>query len=351
MSLREETQALNSLTLQTIGNLLGLHLPSKGMARCPLPDHDDSKPSFEVRGGGRRWVCYRCDRRGGAIDLVMAIRGLRFPEAKRWLAENSGMMAPIRARGAALHGARAEPVGTLAGGSDAPETAADKELYAALLARAPLMSSGRNYLNGRSLADATIARFSIGQMPDLAAIRDLVGHFGFERIETAGLFTRKSTPEHYWPIFPPGSLLFPYVEARSIVYIQARLFDEGDHGSRWRNLNHRRRRLYNADVLALPVIRRVAICEGAIDVLSAAQLGFDAIGLIGVSARLTDTEIMALRGRQVDLLLDWDTAGEARAVTLRKELARFGVAATRKTRPSPSATDVNDFLREVSGPT
>ncbi len=348
MGLKEETQALNSLTVKSVGNLLGFRLPAKGMARCPLPSHEDVNPSFEVRGGGSRWICYGCDRRGGAIDLVMEVRGLSFPDAKRWLSQtiNFGDRG-INSQRFVFRRRKATIPASLA--SEEIETAPDHEVYATFLSHAPLEVSGRQYLQQRGLNDETIARFGIGQTPGVEAIRTLIDRFGFARVEAAGLLTQKSTPHRFWPIFPRESLLFPYFEAEAIAYLQARLISDQAEGSRWRNLNHRRRRLYNADVLACLNIRRVSICEGAIDVLSATQLGRDAVGLIGVSGRLSVAELTALRGRQVDLLLDWDTAGEKRATTLLRELRRFGIAATRKARPSPSANDVNDYLREVSG--
>ena len=120
-------------------------------------------------------------------------------------------------------------------------------------------------------------------------------------------------------------------------------FDKSD---RWRNLNHRHRRIYNTDVLRNSGIGRVAICEGVLDVLSSTQLGLEAIGFIGVSATLSESEKISLRGKQVDILLDWDDAGEKRATVLRDDLARYGVFATRKTAPRSGAKDVNDYLRE-----
>lgn len=347
---REDTTILNSLSLQVVGHLLGLKLPAQGMIRCPFAGHEDSKPSFEVRSAGRRWICYGCNLSGGAIDLVMTVQSTPFAEAKRWLAEKTGMPM-VGSRRAAVR--RIRPATTQAPrpsiGDDTSEAAPDHELYAALLAHAPLQTSGRDYLRGRSLTDEIITRFSIGQMPEAEAIRELIRLFGFARVEAAGLLTHKSRPERPWPIFPQGALLFPYFETASIVLLQARLISGPIEGGRWRNLNHRRRRIYNADILARPDVLRVAICEGAIDVLSAAQLGQEAVGLIGVSAGLSNAQLVRLRGKQVDLLLDWDKAGEKRASAMLKEMRRFGIAATRKNRPSASAKDVNDFLREVSG--
>lgn len=348
MGAREDTQALNSLKLAEVSKFLGIKLPEKGMTRCPLPGHKDDTPSFEVRPQGNRWVCYGCDKKGGAIDLVMVCHGLPFLEAKRWLTEksslgnSSGSYMVSRSARQSSH-PQAEPSLNCTSVVESPP---DHELYGRLLTQAQLRDTGAAYLQARGLSDAILARFAIGQMPGISIVRDLIAAFGFARIEVSGLLTKQSTPDRYWPIFPEGALLFPYFEAKKIAYFQARTMDDIVRGSRWRNLNHRRRRVYNIEILSDTSIRRVAICEGAIDVLSAAQLGCEALGLIGVTAKLSNTEIISLRNKRVDLLLDWDDPGEKRAMTLRKELSRFGVAATRKSAPLNGAKDVNEYLRK-----
>lgn len=351
MGARDDTEALNGLKVRAVGELLGVKLPNAGMSRCPLPHHEDSTPSFEVRGGGLRWICYGCSHSGGAIDLVKSFHGMTFLQAKHWLAEKSGLSNPRQAREREAMAITPRPRATVL--ADIPnaekETSPDYVLYAALLAKAPLRRAGSDYLHGRGFKDAIIANFEIGQMPSTAVVRSLVAEFGFARVEAAGLLTKSSTPTNYWPIFPEGALLLPYMEAGRVSYFQARIVDDRANNNRWRNLNHRRRRLYNVDVLSNPDIKCVAICEGVMDVISACQLGHEAIGLIGITAGLSPAEMISLRGRQVDLLLDWDLPGERRAATLRKELARFGVAATRKSAPPCGAKDVNDYLREGNG--
>ena len=348
MGARDETDALNRLMVRAVGDLLDVKLPTTGMARCPLPGHEDVTPSFEVRRNGLRWICYGCNQSGGAIDLVKSFHGMTFLEAKRWLAEKSGLGTTGWTR---QHGpAVSKPRTPAAVPADMPiaveETPPDHALYAALLAKAPLLRAGEDYLHGRGFRDSVIARFKIGQMAGMGVVRSLVAEFGFARVEAAGLLSRSSTRDRYWALLPEGALLFPYIESGRITYFQARILDDGVKRDRWRNLNHRRRRLYNADVLSNPQIRRVSICEGAMDVISATQMGHEAIGLIGITARLSPAEIISLRGRQINLLLDWDPPGEQRAAALRKELARFGVAATRKSAPPSGAKDVNDYLRE-----
>jgi DNA primase len=347
MRARESTQKLNGLTLDIVGNLLGIKLPAKGMARCPLPNHDDGTPSFEVRHQGRRWVCYACDLSGGAIDLVMAYNGMEFMEAKKWLAEKSGYYGSSeRSFRRTRHSKTIIQPPHSENDAATDETPPDHNVYKELLVRSPLRETGIKYLQNRGLSKPVIDRFSIGQMPNFNAIQEFVGEAGFDRIRTSGLLTKQSTPDRFWPILPPTAILFPFFEDGKISYFQSRGIDDSDKSNRWRNLNHRRRRIYNIDALKSSSIGRIAICEGVLDALSSIQLGCEAIGFIGVSATLSESEMTSLRGKQVDLLLDWDDAGEKRASELRNELARFGVAATRKTAPRSGAKDVNDFLRE-----
>lgn len=348
MGAKESTQALNRLTLETVGNLLGIKLPTKGMVRCPLPNHEDGTPSFEVRPGGRRWVCYACNLSGGAIDFVMAYHGTEFMVAKNWLIQKGGYYIEGNKRysPSPRHLKVQTQSQSLENEVATDEPPPDHKLYKGLLERAPLRESGLTYLQGRGISKPIIDRFSVGQMPGTAVIQELVRDFGFDRVKTSGLLTKQSVPSRFWPILPQDAVLFPYFEDGEITYFQARGLNDTDKGNRWRNLNHRRRRIYNIDILRNSSVRRLAICEGVLDALSSTQLGCEAIGFIGVSATLSESEMISLRGKQVDLLLDWDDAGEKRATALRKDLARFGVFATRKTAPRSGAKDVNDYLRE-----
>ena len=85
------------------------------------------------------------------------------------------------------------------------------------------------------------------------------------------------------------------------------------------------------------------------DTLSAVELGIYAIGLLGVSANLLKDDIKKLKGKNVDILLDWDSSGNSRASQLQNDLKRYGIVSTRKLRPSDTASDLNEFLIEIRG--
>ena len=51
------------------------------VARCPLPDHEDSDPSFTVYPETNSWFCYGCLRGGDVIELARFAWGYDKPEA------------------------------------------------------------------------------------------------------------------------------------------------------------------------------------------------------------------------------------------------------------------------------
>ena len=72
--------------------LTGEQVPSSGVIRCPLPDHDDRTPSFKVYDDPERgWYCFGCHRAGriyefGSALLGLGTRGDEFLELRRRLA-------------------------------------------------------------------------------------------------------------------------------------------------------------------------------------------------------------------------------------------------------------------------
>src|SRR4051812_10846531 len=57
---------------------------------CPIPPHEDHNPSFCVDPGRGSWKCWGCGEHGDAIDLVMRLRRLTFPEAIKFLLGDAG---------------------------------------------------------------------------------------------------------------------------------------------------------------------------------------------------------------------------------------------------------------------
>lgn len=338
MNFRDVTASLNQIPIQQAGQWVGISaLPRFGSLRCPFPDHLDKSPSFVIRRCGLRWKCYACDRSGGTIDFVRFYRQIDFREAKQWLfdrAENPRTAAAVR-----RVGVRPLPEATLVPASDKTDT----EVYEAFLASCPLEAAGRAYLHLRAFTDATIDHFRVGQVPAGDLGRQLATTFGFRRLMASGLLSARSTPDNLRLAFRSGYLVFPILEAGKVVSLQARQTGTASGGPKYVYLTGKRPRTYNLDVLSTSA-RQIAICEGIPDTMSAHQLGFSAIGLLGVSNALHLDEISRLKGKRVIFLLDWDENGEKKSQSLRSELTAHGIVCLRKSKPSPDVKDLNEYL-------
>ena len=227
---------------------------------------------------------------------------------------------------------------------------ADSTLYQRLLALCPLKSSATQYLLQRAISAKTISQFKVGQVSDSkSTAARLIDEFGYTRADEAGVLFRDKWKRSVRLIFPNHSLVFPFLDHGRIIYMQARSLQHQSPGRKWWNLVARPRQIFNVDALSSKAAERIAICEGVIDTMSAVEFDYTAFGILGIHMRLAVNQLHELRGKEVHILLDWDSPGEAAAITLQQELARYGIHSVRKTRPSPRANDLNDYLREQRG--
>ncbi len=172
----------------------------------PCPFHDDKNPSLCVTPGKREWRCFGCGEHGDAATLVMKLRGVSFPEAVRWLAEQAGIATastssrprPLAASGnsAPLKGPRPPaavwkvspqgivepwPSSSLTAGTPCKAARTPAEQFSGLpLADAsklvedaavriwtPEGADALAYLKGRGLTEDTIRRHRLGWTPDV----------------------------------------------------------------------------------------------------------------------------------------------------------------------------------------
>jgi DNA primase len=332
---------LKALPIAKVAADLGVKLPPNGRGRCPLPGHEDRTPSFALRFTTNSFRCFACARSGSVIDLVMWIEGKEFADACRWLRARYLGAVPGGAVAAKRRShVRQAPLGRHATASVIAEQA-DPEVFGWLLDIAPLASSGRAYLNGRAIGDATLAHFRVGQVGDRQALYHAgVRRFGEARLQRCGLIkVQRWGPQL---VFPSGYLLFPFLTAGIVSYLQARRADNGTD-FRWACPVGVVPPVFNMDALD-PQVSTVLICEGITDVLSAHELGRAAIGVLGTSARIDDKVLARLKQYNVVVLGDADVPGQAFSAKLVALLARRGITAV--TRPLPAGcNDINDYLR------
>lgn len=62
---------------------------------CPMPNHEDSSPSFGVNTTDNKYNCFGCGQTGDVIKLVQQVEGLNFVEAIQRLSNYAGIDVEI----------------------------------------------------------------------------------------------------------------------------------------------------------------------------------------------------------------------------------------------------------------
>jgi DNA primase len=122
---------------------------------CPF--HNEKTPSFTVSDEKGFFHCFGCGAHGDVVGFVMRSEGVSFPEAVERLAREAGLPLPVSSP---EERERAERQSTLV---SALETAA--AWYEHQL-KTPAGRVAFDYLRGRGLTEATIARFRLGYAPE-----------------------------------------------------------------------------------------------------------------------------------------------------------------------------------------
>ena len=152
---------------------------------CPF--HGEKTASFSVHATRQFFHCFGCGVSGDVFSFVQKIENITFPEAVRMVAQKMGIPLPKAAYSTPGEAKEARLRGQLL---DVHDRAA--AFFQECLKR-PEGARAREYLLGRGLDEATIARFRIGFAPDSGfLLRDrLKTEFSEELLRESGLFSWK----------------------------------------------------------------------------------------------------------------------------------------------------------------
>jgi DNA primase len=298
-------------------------------------DGKDTNPSLVFFPDSNRYKCFACGVRGDAIDLVRAVRGLRFQEALAWL----NAKFPHAAAAGLAFNPQVDSKPPASKAFSVPDERA-VEVYAALYAKcyevAPFTPAGE-YLIGRGLDLDLANEYLVGELYNPQEAREALGEkFSIDQIRAAGLVSRAGNF-----LFARHPLLFFYFNDGYPVYIQGRDIT-GNATCKELSLSGLCSPVpYNAALIATQP-ERVCLCEGCIDTLSALQMGYPAVGVPGVRGFRPEWFTNFQGISQIDILFDNDTAGQQAAVELKSLFLQRGQKA-KILRPR-NVNDMNDLL-------
>jgi DNA primase len=154
---------------------------------CPF--HAEKTPSFSVHVTRQFYHCFGCGASGDVFAFVQKVENITFPEAVRLIAQKLGVPMP---KASFSNPQEAREANLRMALLDVHERAA--EFFRQCL-RQSEGAFAREYLRGRGLDEAAIARFRIGYAPDSGfLLRDVLRReFDEELLRESGLFSWKES--------------------------------------------------------------------------------------------------------------------------------------------------------------
>ncbi len=278
---------------------------------CPF--HNEKSPSFSVSPTKQFYHCFGCGAHGSAISFLMEHSGLTYVDAIEDLARSAGLVVPHEERRPQDIAKQKQALAL----SEVMGPAAD--WYKQQLKITP---RAVEYLKNRGLSGEIAKRFNLGYAPDAwQGLETVFGSYGEDTLAhvlvEAGLIIQ-SEAKRYDRF--RDRIMFPIRNTKGqVIAFGGRILDKGEP----KYLNSPETPLFSkGNTLyglfeARQAIRDkgyVIVCEGYMDVVALAQLGF-ANGVATLGTACTPNHVRSLM-RQADRIVfsfDGDLAGQRAA--------------------------------------
>ena len=298
-----------SVTLKKAGsNLQGL---------CPF--HQEKSPSFTVSETKQFYHCFGCGAHGTAISFLMEYAVLTFVDAIEELAKSVGLTVP-------------QQLGDTAKASDQQQSIALIQVMEKIMTwyQEQLKKNQRpvQYLKNRGLSGEVAKRFSLGYAPDeWQNFTDVVGSYEDESIanvlaQTGMMVQGESDGSMRVKRFDRfrDRIMFPIRSLKGqIIGFGGRVIDKGDPkylNSPETVLFKKGQTLYGL-FEARKFIREkgfVLVCEGYMDVVALAQMGFpNAVATLGTACTDHHIQLLLRHTDRIVFSFDGDSAGRKAA--------------------------------------
>ena len=285
---------------------------------CPF--HSEKSPSFSVSPTKQFYHCFGCGAHGSAISFLMEYSGLGYVDAIEDLARSAGLDVPREER-TANDVARQQQAMAL---SEVMSSAAD--WY-----RQQLKGNTRavEYLKGRGLTGEIAKRYSLGYAPDgWHGLEAVFGAYSNDEVAQTllegGLLIQSELSEGGQPVKRydrfRDRIMFPIRNPKGqTIGFGGRILDQGEPkylNSPETPLFSKGNTLYGLFEArqAIRAQEYVLVCEGYMDVVALAQLGFpNAVATLGTACTANHVRMLLRQTDKVVFSFDGDSAGQRAA--------------------------------------
>ena len=308
---------------------------------CPF--HGEKTASFSVSPDKGIYYCFGCHKGGGAINFMMEVEGLSYPDAVRALAKRAGMEVPEdeqyqsryrqQERLWALHKEAARFF--------------HSQLYA------PVGKEALAYAFGRGMSKSILTTFGVGYAPDSwdALVKAMKAKgYTEEELKESGLVSISQKNGNIFDRFR-DRLMFPIIDVRgNVIGFGGRIIKKDSDAAKYLNspetlIFNKRKNLFGLNLAKKSKAGSLILVEGNIDVVSLHQYGFDnAIASLGTSLTEEQAALMTRYTDQIILIYDGDKAGQNATQRAIPILEKAGLQV--KVLQLKDAKDPDEFLKK-----
>ena len=304
---------------------------------CPF--HGEKTASFSVAPDKGIYYCFGCHKGGGAVNFMMEVEGLSYPDAVRALAKRAGMSVPEDEQYQSRY-RQQERLWALM-------KEAARFFYAQLYA--PVGAECLAYVQKRGLSKAIVTKFGIGFAPNSwNALVDAMKKKGYtdQELRDADLVGEKNG--RIYDRFR-NRLMFPIFDVRgNVIGFGGRVLD--DSKPKYLNTSetlifNKRKNLFGLNFAKQSKHGYMILVEGNVDVVTLHQYGFDcAVASLGTSLTEEHAALLSRYTEQVVLTYDGDEAGQRAAQRAIPMLEKAGIQV--KVLQMKDAKDPDEFLKK-----
>ncbi len=272
---------------------------------CPF--HGEKTASFSVATDKGIYYCFGCHKGGSAVNFIMEIEGLTYPDAVRFLAKRAGLEVPEDNRDNSQY-KKKERLWNLC---------KDAARFFHQQLKTPAATGVWDYIRKRGLSPNTVTRFGMGFAPNQwTALIDAMTAKGYEKAELleAGLVSQHKEKGTFYDRFR-NRLMFPIIDVRgNVIGFGGRVMDDSEP----KYLNSPETLIFNKrkNLFAMNVVKKtksdfIILTEGYMDAIALHQYGFDcAVASLGTSLTQEHADLLSKYTSQVVLTYDGDKAGQ-----------------------------------------
>ena len=323
MALIPQSFIADLLNRVDIVDIVGQHVKLKKAGAnyqglCPF--HQETSPSFSVSPTKQFYHCFGCGAHGSAISFLMEYSGVGYVDAIEDLAQTVGLIVPREERTANDVAKQRQSLAL----SEVMSDAAD--WYRQQLKDSP---KAIDYLKGRGLTGEIAKRYALGYAPEgWQGLESVFGSYANDGVVNTllegGLLIQSEPGDATQKIRRydrfRDRIMFPIRNPKGqVIAFGGRILDQGEP----KYLNSPETPLFSkGNTLyglfeARQAIRSqeyVLVCEGYMDVVALAQLGFpNAVATLGTACTANHVRMLLRQTDRVIFSFDGDMAGQRAA--------------------------------------